>query len=243
MLRGCVIGFVVGCLAWGSACVAEKQIPPLCGGTAERCVVPGFSSAARCDETGQCVGTNDSCSDDRDCFYPIENGADVPTWDRPQGGLGTRLNLRLEGFAPTQQFSTLQTIVLGARQSPTDDAGDDEETVVCEPTTCSTTPEDCPCDAAAGFSCIQLPKAQAICAEVICNQVNRRFPLEADPFDAWVVPELPVRFQNDFGLEDLNGREVMLYMSVSLPNDDVEAAVVPTTLAVGDFIKPSWWEE
>lgn len=232
--------------AWGLylaiACVPEPEVPAPCGGVAERCVVPGLSSAAICDEEGQCVGTSDSCTNDRDCYHVIAEGAELPTWDRPQGGLGTRLNLRIEGFPATQQFYSLQTIILGSKQVPAaeDTAG---EVMTCDVIECGTSPEACPCDAASGFSCIQLPNASSICAEVICNQVNRRFPLEQDTYDALVVPELPVRFQNDFGLEDLNEREVTLHMSVTTHDDEVVAASVLTKLAVGDFIKPSWWEE
>lgn len=226
------------CLVVASACEPEPERPPLCEGAAEQCVVPGFSSAAICGEEGRCVGTNELCTTDRDCFQVIAEGAELPTWDRPQGGLGTRLNLRIEGFPATEQFYALQTIILGSKQVTAE-----ESTVVCDIMQCGTNPEECPCDESAGYSCIALPNEASICAEVICNQVNRRFPLELETFDALVVPELPVRFQNDFSLADLDNREVMLHMSVTTHEGQEVAASVSTKLSVGDFITPSWWEE
>jgi hypothetical protein len=44
-------------------------------------------------------------------------------------------------------------------------------------------------------------------------------------------------------LEDLDKREVMLHMSVTTHDGQEVAAAVSTQLSVGDFIKPSWWEE
>lgn len=244
MIRHFLFMFLAACCSFtASGCAPTPEPPPLCNGIADKCVVPGLSSAGICDEEGQCVGTNDSCNTDRDCFAVIAAGTELPTWDRPQGGLGTRLNLRVEGFPSTTQFSSLQTIILGSRQENSGAVGPDDSSVPCDLMQCGTTPEECPCDATAGFTCIALPNEGSICAEVICNQVNRRFPLELETFDALVVPELPVRFQNDFGLEDLDNREVMLHMSVTTHAGEEVAASVLTKLSVGDFIKPSWWEE
>lgn len=220
------------------ACTPTPEVPPPCGGAAERCVVPGHTSAAQCVES-RCLGTDEACETGRDCFRVLEAGDVLPTWNRPQGGLGTRLNLRLEGFPADAAYEALHTQILGASQP---DPADPARALACTPEACAT-PETCPCDVAQGFSCVTPLGDEPRCAELICHQVNRRFPLATDPFEASVVSEMPVRFENSWTLEALDGRSVELRMGVVLVGGDEESAHIPTLLDVGEFIKPSWWEE
>lgn len=233
---------VVATFSSVSACAPPPSPPAPCGGEREQCVEPGHTAAAICD-AGTCAGTTDACTTDTDCYRLVQPGDAIPAWNRPQGGLGTRLNLRIEGVeAPYVRW--MQTLITDRYQLI--DETDASSRVSCSPASCEEG-LGCECDEAAGFSCVSFPSGANLCAELICDQVNRTFPLDEHPHGALVTPELPVRFQNALGLEELDGREVSLTMGVLVGPTEASAefiySTVPVVLQVGEFVTPSWWDQ
>jgi hypothetical protein len=141
----------------------------------------------------------------------------LATWPRPQGGIGTRINVRAEGYDEETNFSGLTTQVFGepgaSCQADTDCA---DERAVCD-----------------GGSCRLF----------IANQVNRTFPVECLEDGALLVPELPVRFRNDFELTELDGADVELRVTLEPFDGEPTSSSVNLRLQVGEFIQPSWWED
>lgn len=224
-----------------ASCTPPVEPPPPCGGNAAPCVIAGHTSAAVC-EAGSCLGLDVDCETDADCFFALAAGDELPTWDRPQGGLGTRLNVRFEGFPEgtgESDFTALRTVITDAFQLS--DPNDPASKIACSPDLCADG-LGCECDEGAGFRCTELADG-AFCAELICKQTNRRFPLDPHPNETLVVAELPVRFENEYGLEELDGREVDLTLIGELSTGELVSQTVSVVLKVGEFVKPSWWEQ
>lgn len=184
----------------GSACVpggANDAGPNHCEGGGEQRIMAGHTS------TG---------------FDPIEEGDGLPAWLRPQGGIGTRINVRLEGIGETATFTSLRTRFLGL------EPGVD----------CTADPDVCDdresCEA-------------GVCRTLLADQTNARFPLNCQPDASLLVAEMPVRFRNQFQLEELDGVEQELEVTLAPTEGAPLVASVRIVLRVGEFLQPSWWEE
>lgn len=161
-------------------------------------------------------------------WEPFEGGETLATWPRPQGGIGTRINVRGEGYSDDTTFRSLTTQVFG------------------EPDGTCQLDQDCPDER-------MICDDSGSCRQFIANQVNRTFPVECREDGALLVPELPVRFRNNFELEELDGRDVELRVALSKCPEDTPlcdeedeeetSSSVDVTLEVGEFVIPSWWEE
>lgn len=187
-------------LVVGSACApggGRDAGPSLCEGAGEPRILAGHTS------TG---------------FEPIEEGDVLPAWLRPQGGIGTRINVRLEGIGEGTTFTSLRTRFLGLE--PGVDCGAD-------PGVCG---ERESCEA-------------GVCRTLLADQTNARFPLECQPDASLLVAEMPVRFRNQFQLEELDGIAQDLEVTLTPTEGAPLLATVPIVLRVGDFLQPSWWEE
>jgi hypothetical protein len=191
-------------LLGGASCV---EVPGEDGGPEPLvCTGEGMDPATMVGETGT-------------DWQPFASGAVLSTWPRPQGGIGTRVNVRAEGYADEQTYEGLTTEAFGPAGATCDEStnpcADDRE--VC---------------------------MDGACHFFIANQVNRTFPVECAEDGSLLVPELPIRFRNDFELDELDGLDVELRVSLD-PSGDTPATVgtANVTLQVGDFVQPSWWED
>lgn len=196
--------YLVPLLMWGlisgSACVpggANDAGPPHCDGEGEQRVAAGHSA------TG---------------FEPIEEGDELPAWLRPQGGIGTRINVRIEGVGESTIFTSLRTRFLGL-----------EPGVECE-----SDPEGC----GDRGSC-----EEGVCRTLLADQTNARFPLECQSDASLLVAEMPVRFRNQFQLDELDGIAQELEVTLAPMEGAPLVTTVPILLRVGEFLQPSWWEE
>ncbi|MFZ9888029.1 MAG: hypothetical protein ACO3JL_11045 [Myxococcota bacterium] len=151
-------------------------------------------------------------------FEPIADGDELPAWLRPQGGIGTRINVRLEGFSDEAVFTSLRTRFLGL------DPGDE----------CATEPEIC----GIRGSC-----EDGQCRTLLADQTNARFPIECQPDGSLLVAEMPVRFRNQFELDELDGVAQQLEVTLVPTEGNPISVSVPVVLRVGEFLQPSWWEE
>lgn len=152
-------------------------------------------------------------------FVAIKEGDELPAWTRPQGGIGTRINVSLTGFAEDALFDGLTVQFLGT-------AGDGASCAAVDDPACS---ELETCD-------------DGQCRLLLGNQTNVRFPLEC-LFDGSIhIAELPVRFRNQFQLDQLDGVEQELRVIADPREGETVSSSVLVTLNVGDFIQPSWWD-
>jgi hypothetical protein len=160
----------------------------------------------------------------------IEEGADLASWPRPQGGIGTRLNVRIGGFDEDMNFNSLTVYMTQNISDPSDIAGEEggpcielmsEEPTCAEPV--GNEPE---------LSCID-----GTCMLLVAEQVNRQFPMECQS-------EMPVRYRSQLSLDDVDTIEAKLTLMLSPTEEDetIESEPVDVVLRVGDFIPPSWWE-
>ena len=151
-------------------------------------------------------------------WEPFGDGTLLAAWPRPQGGIGTRINVRIEGYGDETPFTSLTTEVFGLAGATCD-----EDTNPC---------------ADERDVCLD-----GNCRLFIANQVNRTFPMDCLADGALLVSELPVRFRNTFELAELNGTEAELRVTVEPFEEDPMTSSADITLEVGEFVQPSWWED
>jgi hypothetical protein len=158
---------------------------------------------------------------------PFPNdGGELKTWTRPQGGIGTRINVQISGYDEDARFPGLITEVIGTTAGASC-TGDDSSSC------------------AEREACVD-----DVCRLLIASQANRQFPIECQEDGTLLVPELPIRFRNLFEIAELDGTEAELRITLELPVPDGEAeAPEPLSssaivdLSVGEFVRPSWWED
>ena len=187
---------------------------PVCEGGETQTVAPGFTGLD---------------------YVAMENGDAIASWPRPQGGIGTRINVRIDGLPTQTNFSSLTVFMTKPVETPSDVPG--EEGGPCidteeESEKCITT-EDAP-----ELSCIE-----DTCILLVAEQVNRQFPVECQQDGALLVPELPVRYRSQLSLEDIDEIDADLTIFVTTYDEqEITSTPVRVSLEVGDFIEPSWWQ-
>lgn len=168
-------------------------------------------------------------------YVAVTDGTELPSWPRPQGGIGTRLNVRIDGFAEDDNFSALTVFMTKKITNPSDVAGEEGGPCIEGETesTCAEPSGDDP-----ELTCIE-----GTCMLLVTEQVNRQFPLECQSDGSLLVLEMPVRYRSQLALEDVDAIEAELTILLE-PNEDEVISSEPAnvTLKVGDFIEPSWWE-
>jgi hypothetical protein len=148
-------------------------------------------------------------------FVLVQPGDTIPTWRRPQGGIGTHINIAMPGFSLGTPFQSLNIEGFGP------------EGAACEET------EQC----ADGETC-----DRGSCRRYICSQVNVQWPTPECTDEGFLhINELPVRFRNDVPLEELDGLEGELRLTLTPRDGPAVEHSVPVKMEVGDFIEPSWW--
>ncbi len=170
-------------------------------------------------------------------YVAIDDGGDLASWPRPQGGIGTRLNVRIGGFDEEKNFSTLTIYMTKNISNPSETAGEEGGPCIDDGSSEPTCTE--PVGNAPELSCID-----GTCMLLVAEQVNRQFPMECQSDGSLLVPEMPVRYRSQLSLDDVDGIEVNLKVTLSPSEDEetIESAPVNVVLRVGDFIAPSWWE-
>lgn len=186
--------------------------PEVCEGEGELSIAPG--------ETGT-------------TFVPFQPGDILPTWDRPQGGIGTRINVKLKGLAPGDPVDLIQTIIVRPLDGPPGGVGENGG--------------ECAVDLEGNKVCNdeELSCILDSCREVITDQVNRQFPTECQN-GSLIVTEMPIRFRTRVELNEVDGAMGELFMRLDLDDSDDEYILSDTVeieMDVGDFIQPSWWED
>ncbi len=168
-------------------------------------------------------------------FEKYASGDTLATWERPQGGIGTRLNVRLQGVEPSRRIDLFQTLIRfpveGDPGGPGEDGGICADDADGNPTICN--------DEA--LSCLL-----GTCRRVIADQTNRQFPAICDDDGYLLVTEVPIRFRTRVSLADIDGREAELSIRLDEDDRDGEFTVSEPVLIrfdVGEFIQPSWWDE
>lgn len=158
-------------------------------------------------------------------FEPFAAGEVLPAWSRPQGGVGTRINVKLAGFAEDAPFAALTTrLSLAARSG----GGLDGEGELCA--------GDDAC--AAGLGC-----HLGACRLLICEQAVSVFPFGCLADGSLHVSEMPVRFFDDQGLDELDGQRATLEVEVALDDGGIYRDAVDVVLEAGPFVAPTWWGE
>ena len=197
-----------------------------CENDTDKSVVPKVTGVAIC-ESGLCRGTSQSCDSDLECLVDLD-GETIVAWNRPQGGLGTRISVSLNGF-PNEPglYDSLETIMIQVQK---DGAGNDVTDAQL-------------CDTDDRFVFERLPDGQDACQRVIIDQTNSRFPVECRAQNLSVAEEVPVRFLNEWTLQDVDGASIALYSRVVMRDGTSAFGRADVVLEVGDFIQPSWWED
>jgi hypothetical protein len=155
-------------------------------------------------------------------FVAIEEGDALPSWFRPQGGIGTRVNYKISGFPEDFEFDTIATNIY---LTPTGTGADGQEGGACG--------DGC----GDGLACFQ-----DVCRIVVSDQQNAMVPRDCLPDGSVHISELPVRYKNELTLEDLDGRNADIDVVFTIGGETYFDAV-QVVLDVGDFIFPSWWDE
>lgn len=151
-------------------------------------------------------------------FVPIVDGDELPAWARPQGGIGTRINVRLTGFDESVRRSgRLTTRFLGPSLDATCAARED-----CDPLQ--------ECD-------------DGVCRPLLAEEHRVNLPLECQEDGTLLVAEMPVRFGNQTPLSTLDGSAQELHLTLALADEEPVTTSVGVVMRVGAFVPPSWWEE
>lgn len=218
-----------------SACALFACVPPATGdagpvprGNCEAGdpdVVIGNMGVTLCED-GKCNFGGASCETDGDCFSPLENGETLPAWVRPQGGIGTRFNLRVDGVPDDDELieSMRILIVLGRTE------------VACDVAAC--TGGTCACDLDAGEACLE-EDGSARCASVLVDQTYRNFPTECRGDDAVHVEEIPIQFRIGWALEQVDGRTAEVEVHFTAGGEVYESPRYEARMEVGEFITPA----
>lgn len=149
-------------------------------------------------------------------FHAIQDGDELPAWTRPQGGIGTRINVLLKGYEEEVRFTGLTTQFLGP-------------------------PLDVACQDDAGCGALELCDA-GVCRLLLGEQTNVRLDINCQEDGTLHIPEMSVRFRNDFELEQLDGSEQELRLTFQPREGEPVSSSVDITLRVGEFVLPSWWD-
>lgn len=188
-------------------------------------VVIGNMGVTACND-GRCAFGGASCESDGDCFSPLESGDTLPAWVRPQGGIGTRFNVRVDGIVDDdEQIETLRVLVVLRRTE-----------VSCDVAACLGS--SCACDRDAGERCLDEGGA-ARCAEVLVDKTYRNFPTECRGDDAVHVEEIPIQFEIGWDLPEVDGRTAEVEVHFGVGGEVYPSARVEARLEVGDFINPA----
>jgi hypothetical protein len=169
-------------------------------------------------EASQCVSTiaPAACVNDIDCQLQVQSGDTLRIWTRPQGGIGTRLNARADGFRPDDGYVGLRIEIFGIATSG-----------VCA------TGEDC----AEGDVC-----EGGSCRLGITNQLNGTFTAECREGGYLLLPEIPIRFGTLDDLDALDGLGATVRLTLEPTVGEAASASVDVVLEVGEFAQPSWWD-
>lgn len=191
----------------------------------EPAVVAGVMGVTQCTDEG-CAFGGAPCEEDGDCFTPLEDGDILPAWDRPQGGIGTRYNVRLDGVPDDDdRIEFIRTVIVLSRAGTS-----------CDPAGCPGA--GCPCDDGADETCLSTAAGDE-CAVVLVDQLNRTFPTECRGDNHVHVEEIPIRFGIGFSLAEVDGAPVELILTAGFDQQTYEAPIRHVTLQVGDFIYPA----
>lgn len=188
-------------------------------------VIIGTMGVTNC-VSGKCEFGGASCETDGDCFAPLEDGGTLPAWVRPQGGIGTRFNLRVDGVVDDDEHIESMRIMIVLERTG----------VSCDVAACAGT--QCPCDLDAGESCLE-EGGVAQCAAVLVDQTYFTFPTECRGDDAVHVEEIPIQFRIGWELGQVDGRLADVEVHVSVDGEVVASPRVQARLEVGDFIYPA----
>lgn len=186
-------------------------------------VTAGQMGVTRCEESG-CAFGGASCSVDGDCFVAVPDAYSMPAWVRPQGGIGTRYNVRIDGVATGATFETLRTLLIKERTG-----------VTCTLADCPGA--GCPCDDTANETCVELPEGTQ-CAAVLVDQTNRVFPAECRADGAIHVEEVPVQFLIGWQLEQVDNQVFDLEVHMEIDGQLHQSEPRAVEMTVGDFIYP-----
>jgi hypothetical protein len=150
-------------------------------------------------------------------FVLVNSGEIIPTWRRPQGGIGTHINIALVGFPFGTPFQSLKIEGFGAPGEVCEDTEQCADADVCD---------------------------RGRCRRFICEQTNVNWPTPACTEEQFLhVNELPVRFRNDVALEELDGMQAELRLTLTPRDGPAMEHSVDVEMKVGDFIEPSWWND
>ncbi len=188
-------------------------------------VIVGNTGITACDD-GKCTFGGASCSSDGDCFSALTEGASLPAWVRPQGGIGTRLNVRVDGVADDDELiETMRILIVLERTG-----------VPCDVAACAGT--DCPCDLDAGEACLE-EGGGSQCAAVLVDQTYQNFPTECRADDAVHIEEIPIQFRIGWSLEQVDGRDADVEVHLGVGGVVTESPTIKARLDVGDYVYPA----
>ena len=190
--------------------------------------------------TGGCVTQSDQSIDIGQTgvgWMPLETGDTLPAWQRPQGGIGTRANLRINGYAASADFESVRVAInavvpetaddgqLGGACRGAVDAGVQDGGEATDP-----------CDRPGRCD------EDNVCRLEIADIIYTTFPLICQPDGSLLAPEVPIRFKTYLRLSDVHDREVSLLMELRTAQGAVEAAEVIVLLQESEFIDPETFD-
>lgn len=181
-------------------------------------------------------------------YQPIEQGAALPAWTRPQGGIGTRINVRATGYSEDTAWEVLRVVlagvpadgphgpgelggacrVVGEEDGGASDAGDDDGGEVDPPLSCN---RPYLCDEESGT-----------CVFRIANIGYNQFPLICLDDGSILAPEVPIRFRTFLTLEDVDGARTALTVELETEAGELVSSTVEVVLEESAFIQPETFD-
>ncbi len=149
-------------------------------------------------------------------FVPLQDGAELPSWDRPQGGVGTRISALVDGF-------TLDDVPLVRVQmyGPATDVVCDEEADCEQFTSCR----------------------EGICTYYIVNQTYGFVDAVCRDDGTVFLRELEVQFRADMTRFQVDHMPIEIIVSLEPADAGPVRGTIDGIIDVGPFIQPSWWDD
>ncbi|MCP4500619.1 MAG: hypothetical protein GY822_11725 [Deltaproteobacteria bacterium] len=185
-------------------------------------------------------------------YIPFEEDNLLRTWERPQGGLGTRINIAMRNVAVDEDFDedfdAIRIQILRRAEAMNPAPGDEGGACVASPADAGVSDDggsnDGGIDPLNGAGCKdRLSCVDDVCLLEIINQRSVSFPTNCIDDQLLIVPEWPIRFYGSTGLElgEYEGMKVEVNITVE---SDVLGELYATEnliLEVGEFNPPSWF--
>lgn len=157
-------------------------------------------------------------------FEAFAPGEKLRSWIRPQGGIGTRINVRILGFSEETDFASLLTEIF---LRPTGTGAPGAVGGDCIDGGCNT-----------GLGCFE-----DTCRVLVTDQSYGMFPRDCLDDGSLHVPEMSILYKIGLNLDDLDGEMVDVRETITPAGGVGVSTTTELEIEVGDFVQPSWWDQ